>query len=679
MPSPTGPATNQQRLEDLLRQADSRYDFAGLCDLVAGVAAAPEGHDPGAWRSLVAESRSPDLDHELDRLRSALAGPQTVNNAADDAPAGRVAALRAALVELECDGFVVPHADEHQGEYLAARSERLTWLTGFSGSAGMAIVLPERAAIFVDGRYTLQVRDQVDTDLFEPRHVTDEPAKDWLAEHLPSGARLGYDPWLHTEDQVTDLTKAAERAGGTLVACAQNPIDEIWHQQPASPVSLVAVHGLDYAGEESAAKRQRLAEDLQGQGVDAAIITLPDSIAWLLNLRGGDVAHTPLVLSFAILAKDGTVDWFVDRRKLTPTVEQHLGNGVVVRAPEDLGPHLDDLAAENLQIRCDPARSAAWIFQRLRAAGCEPMRGEDPCQRSKACKNATELDGARKAHIRDGAALVRFLAWFAEEAPRRADGLGELEASEQLLSFRQQNPEFRDMSFETISGAGANGAIVHYRATPETERRLRPGDLYLVDSGGQYPDGTTDVTRTLAVGEPSSEMRDRFTRVLKGHIALATVRFPRGTTGSQLDALARHALWQAGLDYDHGTGHGVGSYLGVHEGPQRISKVPSRVPLEPGMIVSNEPGYYKSGAYGIRIENLVTVIEGDAEAEKPMLAFETLTQAPLDLALVDKQLLTIDEVAWLDGYHEQVRERLTPLLDDSTAAWLQQATRPLAK
>jgi Xaa-Pro aminopeptidase len=488
---------------------------------------------------------------------------------------------------------------------------------------------------------------------------------------------------------VAGLRTAVAKAGGELVACPDNPLDAVWSGQPPPPIAPTEAHSLDFAGRASAEKRGEAAEALGAVGAEAAVLTLPDSIAWLLNVRGGDVACTPLALSFAVLHGDATVEWFVDRRKLVPGLETHLGNGVSLRAPDELSAALDGLGQAGKRVLADPASAAAWVFERLRAAGATPVEGADPCQLPKAKKNEVELAGTRRAHRRDGASLGRFLAWLAAEAPARAKGgdldgdpaggLGEIEAAERLLEFRRGNENFRDLSFDTISGAGPNGALPHYRVTPESERRLGLGELYLVDSGGQYLDGTTDVTRTVAIGAPSAEMRERFTRVLKGHIAIATARFPKGTTGSQLDTLARVALWQAGLDFDHGTGHGVGSYLGVHEGPQRISKVPNKVALEPGMIVSNEPGYYKEGAYGIRIENLVAVIEDEARPgdERPMLAFETLTLAPIDLALVEPALLASEEIAWLDAYHARVREALAPLVDEKTAKWLEEATRQL--
>ena len=434
-------------------------------------------------------------------------------------------------------------------------------------------------------------------------------------------------------------------------------------------------HELRFAGRAAADKRRALADKLAADGVDAVVLTAPDSIAWLLNIRGGDVPRTPLPLGFAILHRDAAVELFIDRRKLVPGLEGHLGNGVAVNPPDAFGAALDRLGAAKRRVLADPSGAAAWVFDRLAAAGAEAVRGDDPCALPKACKNPVELAGARAAHRRDGAAVTRFLAWL---GPAADGGLTEIAAAERLAVLRRGNELFRDFSFDSISGAGPNGAIVHYRVTPRTDRRLESGQLYLIDSGAQYLDGTTDITRTVAIGTPTAEMRDRFTRVLKGHIALATARFPKGTTGSQLDTLARTALWQAGLDYDHGTGHGVGSYLGVHEGPHRIAKVPNRVPLEVGMIVSNEPGYYKPGAYGIRIENLVTVVPAEVEgAERPMLGFDTLTLAPIDRNLVEPALMTADEIAWLDSYHARVRETLTPLLDAGTAEWLAAATAPM--
>ncbi|MPZ11721.1 MAG: M24 family metallopeptidase [Kiloniellaceae bacterium] len=594
--------------------------------------------------------------------------------------ADRLAALRQELARRGVDGFLVPRGDEHQGEYVPASAERLAWLTGFMGSAGFACVLSEEAAVFVDGRYTLQVGQEVDGALFTARHVTDAPLADWLEGRLKPGQRLAYDPWLHTEDQVRRLEKTVTALGASLVALDGNPVDAVWANRPAPPKAKIRPHDLALAGRSSAEKREDLGAQLAKAGVAAAVLTLPDSIAWLLNVRGGDVVHSPLPLSFALLHADGGVEWFVDPDKLTPEVTTGLGNAVAVEAPTRLAAGLDRLGKAGAKVMADPATAARWVFERLRGAGAEVVTGADPCLLPKACKNSAELDGMRRAHRRDGAALSRFLHWLNGEAAARSGNgaLTEMEAAERLAAFREATGELRDLSFDTIAGSGPNGAIVHYRVSAESDRPLGAGELFLCDSGGQYPDGTTDVTRTIAIGAPSDEMRRRFTLVLKGHIALARARFPKGTSGSQLDCLARYALWQEGLDYDHGTGHGVGSYLNVHEGPQRISKLPNSVALQPGMIVSNEPGYYKTGAYGIRIENLVAVTESPRGAgeERDMLAFETLTLAPIDRRLVERALLSADEAAWLDSYHARVRAEIGPQLEGEAQAWLEAATAP---
>ncbi|HVO14464.1 MAG TPA: aminopeptidase P family protein [Alphaproteobacteria bacterium] len=603
-----------------------------------------------------------------DRRRPAKAA----NGAAPSAPAARLAALRAVLKRRDLTGFVIPRADEHQGEYVPPCAERLAWLTGFTGSAGLAIVLTDRAAVFVDGRYTLQVAAQVDASLYELRHITNEPPEQWLASALQPGTRLGIDPWLHTPAGLERLEAACRKAGAELVR-TENAVDAAWTDRPAPPKAPVVPHDLAFAGRDSASKRAEIAQALAADKIGAVVLTLPESIAWLLNVRGGDVAHSPLPLSFAILDADARVDLFLDPAKISPGLKEHLGAEVAVYAPARFGPALDALGRAKARVQADPATAADWVFQRLAASGAEIVRATDPCLLPKACKNEVELNGTRAAHRRDGAALTRFLAWLARTAP--SGKITEIAAAERLEAFRRESNLFRDLSFDTISGAGPNGAIVHYRVTEASNRRIEPGMLYLVDSGAQYPDGTTDVTRTVAVGTPPAEAREHFTRVLKGHIALASVRFPKGTTGPQLDTLARRPLWEAGLDYDHGTGHGVGSYLGVHEGPQSISKRQNTVALRPGMIVSNEPGYYRTGAYGIRIENLVVVLPADST---DMLGFETLTLAPIDRALVEPKLMTADEIGWLDLYHARVREALTPLVDGETAAWLADATRPVA-
>lgn len=667
-----------EALERLLRKHGIALAMAELRDLVAGVAAAPEAEDRGAWTRLVTAQPSAALTAQLLAFEAEQRAAALERAAHGPSFAERLQALRGELARRGLAGFIVPHGDEHQGEYVPPAAERLAWLTGFTGSAGAAIVLKDKAALFADGRYTLQAHAQVDAQHYQQRHLVEEPPWTWLKANVAQGAAIGYDPWLHSANERQHYLAALIEAGGKLVACETNPLDAVWTGRPPPPLAPVVPHGLDYAGAASSEKRKTIAARLAADGIDAAVLTAPDSIAWLLNIRGGDVPHTPLPLSFALLHKDKRVELFCDPRKLSPGLEAHLGKDVTTAPRGSFAAALGRLGASHAKIMVDPATCAAFVFDRLEGAGAEIKRGTDPVALPKACKNPAELAGAHAAHVRDGAALTRFLAWIKLEGPQGK--IGEIEAAERLHALRRECLHFRDLSFATISGAGPNGAIVHYRVTPETERKLEEGQLYLVDSGAQYLDGTTDVTRTLAIGAPTDEMRDRFTRVLKGHIALALARFPAGTTGSQLDALARCALWQAGLDYDHGTGHGVGSYLGVHEGPQRISKTANSTALRPGMIVSNEPGYYKTGAYGIRIENLVAVVPVEpapckaGTAERQLLGFETLTLAPIDLDLVEPSLLTREEIAWLDAYHGRVREALTPLVDKETAKWLAGAT-----
>ncbi len=590
----------------------------------------------------------------------------------------RVERLRKELGQEALSGFLVPRSDEHQGEYVPPHAQRLAWLTGFTGSAGVAIVLADAAALFVDGRYTLQARDETPGDVFEHHHVTESPPAEWLRQRLRSGDRLGYDPWLHTIESVERLQAVCGKVGATLVPVSENLVDRVWDDQPPPPRGPIVPHDLKHAGRPAPDKQRELGDLLTRDGVHAVVLAAPDSIAWLLNVRGSDVDHTPLPLAFAVAHRDASVDLYVDPAKLTPGLREHLGDGVRVHPPEALGPALDRLGAARRTVQVDPSWTAAWIIQRLTGSGATVVRGADPCLLPKALKNDVELAGARSAHEKDGVALCRFLAWLSRVGP--GGRLTEITAAERLDALRAEESLFRDVSFPTISGAGPNGAIVHYRATPRTDRRIESGMLYLVDSGAQYLDGTTDVTRTVAVGPPTAEQRDRFTRVLRGHIALALARFPKGTTGSQLDALARAPLWEAGLDFDHGTGHGVGSYLSVHEGPQRISKMGNSVALSPGMILSNEPGYYKTGEYGIRIESLVVVtpVPAPPGGEVTLYGFETLTLAPIDRALVEPELLASVERAWLDGYHARVRDVIAPRVDRETADWLEAATRPLA-
>lgn len=590
----------------------------------------------------------------------------------------RLAALRAVLTTQGLDGFFVPRADEHQGEYVPPAAERLAWISGFTGSAGQALVLRDRAALFVDGRYTLQARQEAAPELFEYRHLTDDPQAIWLADALPQGGRIGFDPRLHTQSWLEKNQAALERIGVILVACGENPLDAVWQDPPPPPMAPVMVHDLAYAGRSSAEKRADIAAALARAGAGAMVLTQPDSIAWLLNIRGGDLPCTPVTLGFAVLDDEGRVTLCIAPEKLGPDVCAHLGPDVTVRPRDALAEVLADLGRSGRPVRIDPESAGVWVFHQVRATGGIIHRGPDLCMLPKACKNAVELEGARSAHVRDGVALVRFLHWLETAA---ADGeLLESTAAERLLAFRQQGVRFHGVSFETISAAGANGAIVHYRVRPDSAHRLQPGNLYLVDSGGQYDDGTTDVTRTVAIGSPTAEMRERYTYVLKGHIALARVRFPQGITGSQLDCLARVPLWSLGLDYDHGTGHGVGSFLCVHEGPQRISKLPNNIALMAGMIISNEPGYYKAGDYGIRIENLMAVVPcpGFHHAERPLLMFEPLTLVPLDRTLILPEALNTEEISWINTYHARIAASILPFLADDTTTWLTQATRPLA-
>jgi Xaa-Pro aminopeptidase len=587
----------------------------------------------------------------------------------------RLAALREELARRNLTGFVVPRADAHQNEYVPPSEERLAWLTGFTGSAGLAVALKDRAVLFVDGRYTLQAAQQIDTAAWIVASLVEPPPESWLAQELKAGDRLGFDPWLHTSAAVERLAAACAKAGAELVAVESNPIDAVWQERPAPPLGQVAVHDLKYAGEAETAKLARIRDEIARLRADALMISDPHAVAWTFNIRGADVAHTPLPLSYALLPKDGRPTIFIDGRKLSNSARDHLERHADVAEPDQLGPQLKRLAESKAAIAIDASTGADALSRMILEAGGKPVRGSDPVALLKAVKNATEIAGTQGAHERDGAALARFLFWVDREAP--SGQLTEIDAVEALESFRRDTGALKDVSFPTISGSGPNGAIVHYRVTRKTNRRIRPGELLLIDSGAQFQDGTTDVTRTIAVGDPTPEMRDRFTRVLRGHLAIARAVFPDGATGAQIDAFARQYLWQAGLDFEHGTGHGVGSYLSVHEGPARISKL-GTTPLKRGMILSNEPGYYKTSEYGIRIENLELVVPKEiAGAEKPMNGFQALTLAPIDRRLIDVRLMTDDEIAWLDAYHMRVRTTLRGALDDATRGWLDAATRPL--
>ncbi|MHA7900191.1 MAG: aminopeptidase P family protein [Henriciella sp.] len=583
--------------------------------------------------------------------------------------------LRQVMAAQGLDGFYVPHEDEYQNEYLPDANERLAWVSGFTGSFGSAMILTDRAALFIDGRYTIQAADQTDPALFDRVAVPDPGPFGWLAAQDLADQSIGYDPALMTPNDVAQFAQAVQKAGANIVAVSENPIDQAWQDRPAHPLQPILPHDLKFAGQAADEKRAEIAAQLRADGADAVVITSPASIAWLFNIRGGDVACSPLPLARAILRSDGSATLLMDPAKESEGLRQHLGNQVTIADLNQLEPELAGLKGQTVSL--DPALASAWFFQTLEAAGARILRQQDPVLLPKACKNAAELSGTAAAHRRDGAAVTNFLHWLDTEA--QSGSYTEIDAALKLLDFRAVDTSMQDMSFETISGAGPNGALPHYRVSSASNLALSPGTLYLVDSGGQYPDGTTDITRTVAIGTPSQDMKRHYTLVLKGHIALDRVRFPEGTTGTHLDTLARHALWQAGLDYDHGTGHGVGVYLGVHEGPQRIAKAWNATPLMPGMIVSNEPGYYREGAYGIRIENLqyVTPAEDIDGGDRPMLGFECLTFAPLARDLIEPGLLSPEERDWVDDYHQRVLSEIGPLVDGDVADWLAQACLPL--
>lgn len=586
--------------------------------------------------------------------------------------ATRIAALREELTRQNLDGFLVPRADAHQNEYVPKSAERLAWLTGFTGSAGFAVVLAQEAAIFVDGRYVIQVRQEIDGKILTPIDISETAPSKWLAEHAREGARIGYDPWVHTSGQIERFAKAVEGKKITLVALDANPIDALWADRPGDPMGPVAIHPARYAGETAASKIKKLREALQG--ADAALMSDPHAICWAFNIRGADVAHTPIVLAFALLPKEGAPTLYLDDAKLDAKTRAALEKFLTLRASAELIGDLTEAGKGGERVMFDAATAPVKLVETLRAAGGKPRVAEDPAALPKAIKNKAELAGAREAHIRDGAALTRFLAWFAEAAPKGA--LTEITAAEAAETFRRESGDLRDISFPTISAFGEHAAIPHYRVTEKSNLKIGKG-VYLIDSGAQYLDGTTDVTRTVVVGRASKQLKDHFTRVLRGHIAIARAVFPKGVTGAQLDAFARRYLWEAGLDFDHGVGHGVGSYLSVHEGPQRISKM-GATPLQPGMILSNEPGYYRAGEYGIRLENLIIVEKHEiAGAEREMYGFESITLAPFDLNCVEPKLMNAEETAWLNAYHAHVRKTLSPLVDAKTRKWLREATQAI--
>jgi len=650
-------------------------------DMIMGILSAPENTaDPDRWLSLISTKRDPEIDEQLTSLKEKIKHNIIETPLTEQDLEKRLTDLRQHMAKQNIDGFLVPRSDEFQGEYVPARAERLAWITGFTGSAGSAIILKESAAFFTDGRYTIDAKANVPASLFNICSISpnqgDVPTiqpTDWISKNLSPGGVLAYDPWLHTKSQITDYNNAAELASGSLEPCTKNPLDLAWLNQPPPPLSLTVEHPLAFSGETSRKKRTDLAVHLVRKKCDAVVLTLPEDIAWLLNIRGNDVPCTPLPLCFAIAFKDKTVQLFINIEKMAPGLMHSLGASVRTFPIEKFESALADLGREGNAVSVDPTKTAMAVFQILDEHKALIIEEPSPCQLPKACKNKIEVAGTIAAHIRDGVSLCRFLARLSKQD--FIEKHSELSAATILEEYRSTNDYFRGLSFDTISGMGSNGAIVHYRVTPKTDKSLTDGEIYLVDSGAQYLDGTTDVTRTVALKTPSDEMKDRFTRVLKGHIQVALSVFDMGTAGDALDKKARASLKVVGLDFAHGTGHGVGSYLSVHEGPQGISPR-AKTPFEPGMIVSNEPGYYKEGAYGIRIENLV-VVQSTNEGK---LKFKTLTMAPIDANLIDTRLLDDEEIAWINDYHDTVKKKIGPLLqktDPAAAAWLIKATKAL--
>lgn len=592
--------------------------------------------------------------------------------------AQKLTQLRQEMLKKNIDAFIIPKADEHQGEYVAPSSERLLWLTGFNGSAGFAIILPDKAALFVDGRYTLQAAQQADTTCFEIVPLAEVSGPTWLSHFIKPNTHFAYDPWLTTEREIQSYEKALESKNIKFLPLKENLIDQIWVDRPMKPSQPVYVHPLEFAGQDFREKLTTIASDLKKRQASAGAITMTESVSWLFNIRGNDYAFIPTTSAYAIVYDTGKADIFIDEQKVPSDVYQHFNDFVTVKPFDSFERTLHTLGQLKKCVVIDPFTAPVQSIYAVEQAGGKVLRGDEPTTHLKACKNTAELEGMRRTHVRDGVALTTFLHWVSQHGPQ--GNIDELQAAAKILECRQKFPEFKMPSFATISGTGPHGAIIHYKVNYETNRKIASNDIYLIDSGGHYNDGSTDVTRTIAIGETTQEQRDRFTRVLKGHIALAACVFPQGTSGSQLDILARHALWQVGLDYAHGTGHGVGAVLNIHEGPQRISNAPNHVSLKSGMILSNEPGYYKPGAYGIRIENIIIVKSIDIPgAEKSMLGFETITLAPIDLKLIELALLTDFEIKWLNDYHLEVYNKLSPLLETEVREWLKETTLPLKR
>lgn len=677
---------DDSELEQVLKENSVVLKASELHAIIAGIAAAPlsVAIEELSWISLITTNPSQVLKEILIKLYNRARSIVFNYNSNKLTTAERLFVLRAELARRNLYGFIVPSSDEHQGEYVAYRATRLKWLTNFTGSTGLAVVLKKRAAILVDGRYILQVEKESRRDLFQYLNLDEASLKQWLIVNSVPGCHIGYDPWLHTLASVQWLERITRSIGIYLEACEVNPIDTVWQDQPPDPLAPVLLHPLKYTGESSIQKRFSLARALVKAKVDAVVLSALDSIAWLLNIRGGDIPYTPLPLAFAILYANAKVDLFIDKRKLTLTVFTHLvQEGVQILPPSSFQTVLNIIGKHGASVLLDKTSTPIAVSRSLHTTGAHIKSGLDPCTLPKACKNQVELNGMRLAHRRDGVTLVRFFHWL-ETMIANDYSVTELIAANYLESLRRESQHFRCTSFETISAAGPNGAIVHYHPTLETDCLLRKGSLYLIDTGAQYLDGTTDITRTIALGASSTaEQRLRFTQVLKGHIALATATFPTGTTGSQLDVLARQALWADSQDYAHGTGHGVGSYLKVHEGPQRITTAASTIALSPGMILSNEPAFYKAGSYGIRIENLLAVgyITGppteSQTSQLKFLGFEVLTLAPIDYSLIEISLLSSHEKNWMNSYHRRVRNTLIRFLDRTTAKWLEKATAPL--
>ena len=588
----------------------------------------------------------------------------------------KLTALRKELESSGVDGFIVPRSDEYQGEFVAEYAERLAWATNFTGSAGLAIILKEQCCLFVDGRYILQAGHEVDLQQFKIKHISELSPETWLGNTIEAGQKIGFDPHLHTSAQIRKYRRTCEKVGANLIALSDNPIDAVWLDQPTRPKGEVSIQPASLTGLDRGKKLEYIRKFLLDEACDSLLITSPESLCWFLNIRGSDVRYTPIIHASMIVKLKGKSILFVDAQKMNQEVTEYLGDNVIIAPEEALIDQFSEWFGDTSRMAVDAATISEWYNNCFCSRGLELKPTTDPCILPKACKNEAELNGIRSAHVRDGVALTSFLAWFYKSVS--LGGITELSASERLENFRKLGANFVGPSFPTIAGFSANGAIIHYRPTEDSNTVIEGNSLFLVDSGGQYIDGTTDVTRTLLVGEPNSEHIERFTQVLKGHIALASVRFPEGTTGGQLDALARLPLWKSGLDYDHGTGHGVGAFLNVHEGPQSISKGSMGPPLQAGMVISNEPGYYKSGCFGIRIENLVAVVPAKIEENgKKFLEFETLTLAPLDQRLINSELLTNFEKAWVNDYHQHVYETLSNALDMETRSWLQSATLPL--